>query len=76
MLAPRVIEFIFALSLQIEVHKGSKILVGKVDSVHGFAWTRRDAIWLHLSFAGTKSGFWLLADACMQTDRLRVRVGV
>ena len=43
--------------------------------MHGFDLAWRDAVRLHLGWAGVRGRFWLMADACMQSDFLRVRVG-
>ena len=63
------------ITLQIRVHRKLQTLVEKIDLMQGFDLAWRDAVRLHLGFAGVKGRFWLMADACMQNDRLRLRVG-
>ena len=51
------------------------LLLEKADLMHGFDLAWRDAVRLHLSLAGVVGRLWLVADACLQRDMLRVRIG-
>ena len=61
--------------LQIRFHQGLATLLEKVDLLHGFDLAWRDAVRLHLARAGVRGRAWLVADASMDDDPLRVRIG-
>ena len=50
-------------------------LLEKADLMYGFDLTWREAVRLHLGLAGVTGRMWLVADASLGSDPLRVRLG-
>ena len=63
------------IALQVRSARGLPTLLEKTDLMYGFDLAWRDAVRLHLGRAGIVGRLWLVADACMQNDFLRVRIG-
>ena len=63
------------IALQVRSSRGLPTLLEKADLMYGFDLAWRDAVRLHLGRAGIVGRLWLVADACMQNDFLRVRIG-
>ena len=63
------------IALQVRTNAGLPTLLQKGDLRGGFDLAWRDAIRLHLAWAGITGRMWLVADAALDMDPLRVRLG-
>ena len=63
------------MTLQVRRNKKLPTLLQKADLQYGFDLAWRDAVRLHLRYAGVRGRLWLVADAALGKDRLRVRLG-
>ena len=61
--------------IQARLAQGLPTLLEKADLLHGFDLAWRDAVLLHLHWAGISGRAWLVVDAAMASDKFRVRIG-
>ena len=63
------------MALQLRVNLGLPSYIEKVDLHEGFDFSWGDGIRRNLAAAGINGRLWLLADAALETDHFRIRLG-